>query len=114
MEKVKLGISVLPYSVLLDSLMRRKICAAVLVFAGIFGMVNLSGAGFAVGAERPNIFIAIAYDQSYPHTSAYGDPVIYTPALDRAAKHGVFCRNAFTPSPGCSPMRAAFLTVREI
>jgi len=113
-EKVKLGISVLPYSVLLDSLMRRKICAAVLVFAGIFGMVNLSGAGFAVGAVRPNILIAIADDQSYPHTSAYGDPVIKTPAFDRVAKNGVLFRNAFTPAPGCSPMRAAFLTGREI
>ena len=70
--------------------MRRKICAAVLVFAGIFGMVNLSGAGFAVGAERPNVLIAIADDQSYPHTSAYGDPVIKTPAFDRVAKNG-FC-----------------------
>ncbi len=94
--------------------MRREICAAVLVFAGIFGMVNLSGAGFAVGAERPNILIAIADDQSYPHTSAYGDPVIKTPAFDRVAKNGVLFRNAFTPAPGCSPMRAAFLTGREI
>ena len=65
-------------------------------------------------AARPNILIAIADDQSYPHTSAYGDPAIKTPAFDRVAKAGVLFRNAFTPAPGCSPMRAAFLTGREI
>jgi N-sulfoglucosamine sulfohydrolase len=68
----------------------------------------------AVAADRPNILIAIADDQSYPHTSAYGDPVIKTPAFDRVARNGVLFHNAFTPAPGCSPMRAAFLTGREI
>lgn len=65
-------------------------------------------------AARPNILIAIADDQSYPHASAYGDPAIKTPGFDRVAKAGVLFRNAFTPAPGCSPMRAAFLTGREI
>ena len=63
---------------------------------------------------RPNILIAISDDQSYPHASAYGDPVIQTPGFDRVAKAGVLFHNAFTPAPGCSPMRAAFLTGREI
>jgi uncharacterized sulfatase len=67
-----------------------------------------------VFAARPNILIAIADDQSYPHSSAYGDPAIKTPAFDRVASSGVLFRNAFTPAPGCSPMRAAFLTGREI
>lgn len=65
-------------------------------------------------AGRPNILIAIADDQSYPHASAYGDPVIQTPGFDRVARHGVLFRSAFTPAPGCSPMRAAFLTGREV
>ncbi|MFK8113406.1 MAG: sulfatase [Rubripirellula sp.] len=65
-------------------------------------------------AARPNILIAIADDQSYPHASAYGAPAIKTPAFDRVAKSGILFRNAFTPAPGCSPMRAAFLTGREI
>ena len=65
-------------------------------------------------ADRPNILIAIADDQSYPHTSAYGDPAILTPGFDRVAAQGVLFRSAFTPAPGCSPMRAAFLTGRQI
>ena len=72
---------------------------------------------FAAGvasAARPNILIAISDDQSYPHASAYGDPIVRTPGFDRVARNGVLFRNAFTPAPGCSPMRAAFLTGREI
>ena len=65
-------------------------------------------------AERPNILVAISDDQSYPHTSAYGYQAISTPAFDRVAKSGVLFTNAFTPAPGCSPMRAAFLTGRNI
>ena len=65
-------------------------------------------------AQRPNILIAISDDQSYPHASAYGDAAIKTPNFDRVAKSGVLFQNAFTPAPGCSPMRAAFLTGREI
>ncbi|MDB4695022.1 sulfatase [bacterium] len=99
---------------LLDSLMQRMICATLFVYGGIFGTVNLFCCDLVVGAGRPNILIAIADDQSYPHTSAYGDPVIKTPAFDRVARNGVLFRNAFTPAPGCSPMRAAFLTGREI
>jgi uncharacterized sulfatase len=64
--------------------------------------------------ERPNILIAISDDQSYPHASAYGYEAISTPAFDRVAKEGILFRNAFTPAPGCSPMRAAFLTGRNI
>ncbi len=68
----------------------------------------------AASAGRPNILIAISDDQSFPHASAYGDSAVSTPAFDRVAKSGVLFRNAFTPAPGCSPMRAAFLTGRQI
>ncbi len=72
----------------------------------------LSSAGLA--AERPNILVAIADDQSYPYASAYGEPVIKTPAFDRVARSGILFHNAFTPCPGCSPMRAAFLTGQHV
>lgn len=65
-------------------------------------------------ADRPNLLIAISDDQSYPYASAYGTPGIQTPAFDRIAKSGILFHSAFTPAPGCSPMRAAFLTGREI
>ena len=65
-------------------------------------------------ADRPNILVAISDDQSFPHASAYGYQAISTPAFDRVAKSGVLFTQAFTPAPGCSPMRAAFLTGRNI
>jgi len=69
----------------------------------------------AGAAEKPvNILVAISDDQSYPHASAYGYQAISTPAFDRVAQSGVLFNNAFTPAPGCSPMRAAFLTGRQI
>lgn len=68
----------------------------------------------AAQSERPNVLVAISDDQSYPHASAYGQPVIQTPAFDQVARRGILFHNAFTPCPGCSPMRAAFLTGRHI
>jgi len=70
--------------------------------------------GVVRSADRPNILVAISDDQSYPHASAYGYEAIETPAFDRVAKAGLLFRGAFTPAPGCSPMRAAFLTGRNI
>ncbi|MEQ9410272.1 MAG: sulfatase [Fuerstiella sp.] len=64
--------------------------------------------------NRPNIFIAISDDVSYPHASAYGSRMVSTPAFDRIAAAGVLFNNAFCPAPGCSPSRAAFLTGRHI
>ncbi|MBI1373569.1 MAG: sulfatase-like hydrolase/transferase [Phycisphaera sp.] len=65
-------------------------------------------------ADRPNILVCISDDQSYPHTSAYGYAALKTPGFDRVAEMGVLFSGAFTPSPGCSPMRGAFLTGRNI
>lgn len=63
---------------------------------------------------RPNIFIAISDDVSFPHASAYGSKMVSTPAFDKVAREGVLFNNAFCPAPGCSPSRAAFLTGRHI
>ena len=68
----------------------------------------------AAEAKRPNIFIAISDDVSFPHASAYGSKMGDTPEFDRIAREGVLFQNAFCPAPGCSPSRAAFLTGRHI
>lgn len=81
---------------------------------GIAALLSFLVSGVARSADRPNILVAISDDQSYPHASAYGYEAIETPAFDRVAKAGLLFRNAFTPAPGCSPMRAAFLTGRNI
>ena len=77
-------------------------------------LLSMFALAAAIPAQRPNILIAISDDQSYPHASAYGCRGIQTPSFDRVAKAGVLFTNAFSPAPGCSPMRAAILTGRHI
>jgi len=67
----------------------------------------------ATAADRPNILFAISDDQSFAHTSMAGYAAVSTPAFDRVAREGIWFRNAFSPSPGCSPTRAALLTGRH-
>jgi uncharacterized sulfatase len=78
-------------------------------------LLPLSGltAASVARSTQPNILIAIADDQGHPFTSFGGYKAVNTPAFDRVAREGVFFRNAFAPSPGCSPTRAALLTGRH-
>lgn len=64
--------------------------------------------------KQPNILFAIADDQSFPYSSAYGTTGIKTPAFDKVAKAGVLFNNAFVAAPQCSPSRAAILTGKNI
>ncbi len=63
---------------------------------------------------NPNILLIISDDQSYPHTGAYGDSTVHTPAFDRIAGEGVLFTHCFCPASQCSPSRAALLTGRNI
>jgi arylsulfatase A-like enzyme len=60
--------------------------------------------------QQPNIVFAIADDWGWPHASAYGDPVVKTPAFDRLAGEGVLFNHAYISSPSCTPSRNAILT----
>ena len=62
----------------------------------------------------PNILFAIADDQSYPHSSIYGQKIYHTSAFDLVASNGILFNNAFVAAPQCSPSRAAILTGRQI
>ncbi len=75
---------------------------------------NLFAQSTAKLKRQPNILFAIADDQSYPHTSAYGQKIYHTPNFDRVASKGVLFANAFVAAPQCSPSRAAILTGRQI
>lgn len=80
--------------------------AAILWTSSLGAATTLAGQA----PKPPNILIAIADDQSFLHTSIAGYPAVKTPAFDRVAREGVWFRNAFAASPGCSPSRAALLT----
>ena len=64
--------------------------------------------------DSPNILFCLADDQSYPHASAYGEPVIKTPVFDRVAREGVLFTHAYCAAPSCTPSRSAILTGQDI
>lgn len=82
--------------------------SAVLALTGL-----LAAASAPAAPSRPNILFAISDDQSWVHASVYGYAAISTPAFDRVAREGALFTQAFSPTPGCSPTRAAFLTGRH-
>jgi len=88
------------------------------VFLKAVGLVVVAGGGQVPAGQgqgrRPNILLAIADDQSWPHAGAYGDRMVQTAAFDRVAREGVLFTRAYCPAPQCSPSRAALLTGRNI
>lgn len=78
------------------------------------GLLLLLVAGLCRAADRPNILLLIADDQSWCHTGYNGDPAIHTPALDRIAREGAIFSQAHCVAASCTPSRAALLTGRPI
>jgi len=79
--------------------------------AGLSLLALASSAGALLAqetaAERPNILFCLADDQSYPHASACGEPVIKTPVFARVAREGVLFTQAYCAAPSCTPFRSA-------
>jgi len=63
---------------------------------------------------RPNILFVLSDDQSWLHTSAFGDPIVKTPAFDRIAREGVLFTHSFTACPSCTASRGAILSGQDI
>lgn len=82
-----------------------------------FALIAMAAAIFrpalALGDDRPNILFIISDDVSWAHASAYGDPVVKTPAFDRVAEEGTLFTHAFCSVPSCSPSRSAILTGQD-
>ena len=80
----------------------------VLFPGGVWGQAS------GVPEKRPNILFCISDDQSYPHMSAYGEPVLKTPVFDRIAREGVLFTQAYCAAPSCTPSRSAITTGQDI
>ena len=74
---------------------------------GALATVSYSEAADMNYGKRPNILIAIADDQSYPHAGAYGCPWVSTPGFDRVASEGILLENFYTPNSKSAPSRAS-------
>ena len=61
-------------------------------------------------SARPNIIFIMADDHAYQAISAYSNPLIETPNIDRIAKMGMRFTNATVTNSICAPSRATILT----
>ncbi|TWT60927.1 sulfatase family protein [Rubinisphaera italica] len=86
----------------------RDLSLLTLIFSAAFLFAQEAVAG------KPNILLCLADDQSFPHASAYGEPVIKTPVFDRVAREGVLFTQAYCAAPSCTPSRSAILTGQDI
>jgi N-acetylglucosamine-6-sulfatase len=61
-------------------------------------------------AQPRNIIFVLTDDHRYDALGFLNHPFVETPNLDRLAREGVHCRNAFVCTALCSPSRASILT----
>jgi len=79
---------------------------------GLASLASLNAAPSTGAKRRPNLLV-ITTDQQHPEAvSAFGNPWLHTPAMDRLAARGVrFSRN-YCPNPVCGPARGAWISGR--
>jgi N-sulfoglucosamine sulfohydrolase len=82
-----------------------------LLWPGVFVETSLSAEPRPSG--RPNVLFIIADDHSWPHTGAYGDTIVKTPAFDSLARQGVLFNYAYSAAASCTISRNAILTGQQ-
>lgn len=60
--------------------------------------------------NRPNIVLITCDQLRWDYVGAYGCDFIRTPNIDRLAKSGCVCENAYSPNPVCIPARHNLIT----
>ena len=79
-------------------------------FNDLFLLILLNSTlNFAQHSEKFNVLLIIADDLNCA-IGAYGDPLAYTPNIDRLAQDGVLFTNAHVQYPLCGPSRISFMT----
>ncbi len=59
--------------------------------------------------QKPNILLIMADQLTYSALSAYGNPLVKTPNIDRLAREGCVFENFYSSSPLCAPARATVM-----
>ncbi|MGW8482300.1 sulfatase family protein [Microbacterium sp. NPDC055903] len=60
---------------------------------------------------RPNVLLIVSDDHGYADRGILAhDPAVRTPALDRLAREGLTCTDAYVAAPICNPSRAALIS----
>ena len=84
--------------------------AAWLHALGILATGLLLSTASAAQNARPNIIFLLTDDQRDNSLGAMGHPFVKTPHLDALLRDSVRFRNAYAPTPVCSPSRVSYFT----
>ncbi|MBJ7880478.1 sulfatase family protein [Gelidibacter salicanalis] len=60
--------------------------------------------------KKPNIIFILTDDQRWDALGYAGNPLAYTPEMDKLAKEGVFFKNAIATTPICAASRASIIS----
>jgi arylsulfatase A-like enzyme len=64
-----------------------------------------------LAADRTHVNVVwIVIEDASPHIGCYGETLIKTPHIDRMAREGIRCSNAFVTAPVCSSSRSAMVS----
>lgn len=85
-----------------------KLCAGLLISAGLALLPGISAAVAADAPARPNVLLIVVDDMGYSDIGTFGGE-IDTPNIDGLAKRGMSATN-FYVGPTCSPTRSMLLT----
>lgn len=87
-------------------------CLPASILTSVLTLLALLLAGDGLrAAERPlNIVLILADDLGAHDLACYGADLLETPHIDQLSRDGVRFTAAYSPSPVCSPTRAALLT----
>ncbi len=88
--------------------------AARLALVAVVALVSGAAGSARSDPAAQGVLLFIADDWSAPHAGTYGEPAVRTPTLDRLARRGLVCEQAFAAAPVCAPSRAAILTGRPV
>ena len=66
--------------------------------------------GMSIRNASPNILVILTDQHRFDCLGCMGHRLVKTPNVDRLAEEGCIFTNAYTPSPICSPARAALFT----
>jgi len=81
-----------------------------LAAATLLGACNHRVPGHVTTSKRPNILFLLTDNQRWDHIGCAGNPILYTPNMDKLASEGTRFTNAFVTTPICAASRASFLT----
>ena len=81
-----------------------------LALFGIIPLLLTISCKTSLEPSKPNIIMVMVDQMRFDRFGAMGDPIVKTPNMDALSREGILFRNAYCPSPVCTPSRAAVKT----